>query len=86
VVNYYHDKRNQASSGCANELASKGTAGSSCQQLDSLEKLVYEVAYTGGAENLYQVLKVRAGYAYYSSTASWGMHAQPTGTCAALPP
>jgi hypothetical protein len=64
VVNYYHDKRNQASSGCANELASKGSAGSNCQQLDSMEKMVYEVAYTGGAENLYQVLKVRPDRAY----------------------
>lgn len=42
------------------ELETDGTEGSSCAQLDNLERLVYEVAFTGDAEQLYHVLRVSA--------------------------
>lgn len=55
VWQYYHDRRLQAEAGCSAE------GGASCEVLDSLEKLVYEVACTGDAEQLYHVLKVGVG-------------------------
>jgi hypothetical protein len=62
VYDYYHENRSKALSGCAQELE-KGKAGAACQSLDSLERLVYEVAYTGDAETLYQTLKVQSNIA-----------------------
>jgi hypothetical protein len=59
VWKFYHDRRAEAQSGCKLELES-GSAATACQSLDSLEKLVYEVAYSGDAEQLYHVLKVGA--------------------------
>lgn len=55
---YYHDKRQQAQSGCSMELESEGVEGSNCHQLDNLERMVYEVAFSGDAEQLYHVLRV----------------------------
>lgn len=57
VVSYYKDKRAKIQSGCVEELESGSMPGSNCQSLENLERLVYEVAYTGGSENLYQVLR-----------------------------
>jgi hypothetical protein len=57
VWKFYHDRRQEAQSGCKLELES-GSAANACQSLDNLEKLVYEVAYTGDAEQLYHQLKV----------------------------
>lgn len=56
VVSYYKDKLSQAQSGCVRELESE-KRGSACDDLDNLERLVYEVAYSGGAETLYRVLR-----------------------------
>lgn len=55
---FYHDKRQQAQSGCRLELETEGQEGNSCAQLDNLERLVYEVAFSGDAEQLYHVLRV----------------------------
>jgi Ca2+-binding EF-hand superfamily protein len=57
VYDYYNEKRQQAESGCAVELNSGDRQGSGCQSLDSLGKLVYEVAYSGDAEQLRHVLE-----------------------------
>ncbi|WIA41497.1 hypothetical protein OEZ86_008871 [Tetradesmus obliquus] len=59
VWKFYHDRRQQAQSGCKLELES-GSAAAACQSLDSLEKLVYEVAFTGDAEQLYHSLKIQS--------------------------
>jgi hypothetical protein len=59
VWKFYHDKRQQAQSGCQAELESQGQEGSNCVALDNLERLVYEVAFSGDAEQLYHVLRVR---------------------------
>lgn len=40
------------------ELESEGVEGSNCHQLDNLERMVYEVAFSGDAEQLYHVLRV----------------------------
>jgi len=61
VWKFYHDRRQQAQSGCRKEIESDGTEGSSCQALDNLERLVYEVAFSGDAEQLYHVLRVSDG-------------------------
>lgn len=55
---FYHDKRQEAQSGCRLELEKEGHEGNSCAQLDTLERLVYEVAFSGDAEQLYHVLRV----------------------------
>ena len=60
MVSYYRDKLSHAQSGCVRELESE-KRGSACDDLDNLERLVYEVAYSGGAETLYRVLRVSAG-------------------------
>jgi len=59
VWKFYHDRRQQAQSGCRVELESEGHEGSSCQALDNLERLVYEVAFSGDAEQLYHVLRTQ---------------------------
>ncbi|KAF6251254.1 hypothetical protein COO60DRAFT_656194 [Scenedesmus sp. NREL 46B-D3] len=58
VWRFYHDRRQAAQSGCRAELQA-GSAAAACQTLDNLEKLVYEVAYTGDAEQLYHMLKIQ---------------------------
>lgn len=58
VWKYYHDKRQQVASGCKTEMEVEGQEGSSCHALDNLERLVYEVAFSGDAEQLYHVLRV----------------------------
>jgi hypothetical protein len=58
VWKYYHDKRQQAQTGCKMELELEGQEGNSCAQLDNLERMVYEVAFSGDAEQLYHVLRV----------------------------
>lgn len=63
VYKYYHDRRQAAQSGCVHELEADGAEGSSCHALDTLEKMVYEVAYSGDAEQLYHVLKTQANMA-----------------------
>jgi hypothetical protein len=60
VYKFYHDKRQQAQSGCRLELETQGAEGSSCAALDNLERMVYEVAFSGDAEQLYHVLRVSA--------------------------
>jgi hypothetical protein len=57
VYDYYNEKRQQAQSGCALELGTGEQQGAACQSLDSLSKLVYEVAYSGSAEQLRHVLE-----------------------------
>eukprot|EP00878_Enallax_costatus_P002839 GHUV01003032.1.p1 GENE.GHUV01003032.1~~GHUV01003032.1.p1 ORF type:complete len:259 (+),score=38.06 GHUV01003032.1:117-893(+) len=63
VYDYYHENRSKALSGCAQELEKDGKAGTACQSLDNLERLVYEVAFTGDAETLYRTLKVQSNIA-----------------------
>lgn len=70
VYDYYHENRSKALAGCAKELEQEGKAGAACQSLDSLERLVYEVAYTGDAETLYQTLKVQSNIAKRAATGS----------------
>lgn len=70
VYDYYHENRSRALAGCAKELEVEGRAGASCQSLDNLERLVYEVAYTGDAETLYQTLKVQSNIAKRAAGAS----------------
>eukprot|EP00882_Tetradesmus_deserticola_P001022 GHRQ01001107.1.p1 GENE.GHRQ01001107.1~~GHRQ01001107.1.p1 ORF type:complete len:261 (+),score=118.10 GHRQ01001107.1:224-1006(+) len=58
VWQYYHDCCQEAQAGCKLELEA-GSAAAACQRLDNLGRLVYEVAYTGDAEQLYHMLKVQ---------------------------
>lgn len=60
VWKYYHDKRQQVASGCKTEMEVEGQEGSSCHALDNLERLVYEVAFSGDAEQLYHVLRTQS--------------------------
>lgn len=55
---YYHDRRHQLQSGCVRELETEGHPGAACESLDGLERMVYEVAFSGDAEQLYHMLKV----------------------------
>lgn len=59
VWKFYHDRRQQAQDGCVAELEKEGHEGSNCKALDNLERMVYEVAFSGDAEQLYHVLRVR---------------------------
>lgn len=63
VWRYYHDRREEAQSGCALEQQQHVSGGSGCATLDALEKMVYEVAFTGDAEQLYRLLRTQANMA-----------------------
>lgn len=58
VYDYYQDKRRNAQAGCLAELEGQGRPGACCNSFDNLEKMVYELGYTGKSEDLYRVLKV----------------------------
>jgi hypothetical protein len=70
VWKFYHDKRQQAQSGCRLELETEGREGNSCAQLDTLERMVYEVAFSGDAEQLYHVLRTQSNMAKRSAQGS----------------
>ena len=76
VWKFYHDRRQQAQSGCRTELEVEGHEGSNCQALDNLERMVYEVAFSGDAEQLYHVLRVRCFTGH--AAVQLCMHASPT--------
>lgn len=75
VWKFYHDRRQQMQSGCMRELEAEGRGGSACQSLDSLERLVYEVAFSGDAEQLYHMLKIQNNIEKKRGAASAADHA-----------
>jgi hypothetical protein len=52
------------------ELEVEGQEGNSCAQLDTLERMVYEVAFSGDAEQLYHVLRVGDSCWHFSTQQS----------------
>lgn len=63
VYRYFTSKRTGAQTGCVRELEHEGARGKSCEDLDKLERMVYDLMSTGRSRDLYSVLKVEAAIA-----------------------
>lgn len=60
VYRYFTEKRTGAQAGCVRELEAEGGRGQSCEDLDKLERMVFELMSTGRTRDLYSVLKVES--------------------------
>ncbi|KIZ05691.1 hypothetical protein MNEG_2268 [Monoraphidium neglectum] len=60
VYRYFTSKRSGAQTGCVRELEHEGARGKSCEDLDKLERLVFELMSTGRTKDLYSILKVES--------------------------
>lgn len=74
---YLDKKRREAEEGCARELqagpdGSDGAPGRQCGALADLERLIWELEYSGGTKSMIQVLRTQARFANRTAAQSSG--------------
>ncbi|KAI8464003.1 MAG: hypothetical protein J3K34DRAFT_441875 [Monoraphidium minutum] len=72
VYRFFTSKRADAQSGCVRELEHGGVRGHSCEELDKLERLVYDLMSTGRTGDLYRILKVESDMAKRAAAGDGG--------------